>query len=241
MTELSKKSLVRQIIKNELKKYFDIEKSSKLGEKLIKKNLIELGFKNKSELSMFLESENLNYEIFKEKLIFENLWNSLVFEKFKNKVKIDESKIRARIIKLINNQEKIYEYNLSEILVDFDTNYIELQNYIEKFSFENAASKYSLSDTASNGGKIGWINPNILTKNLKEKITKLKVGEITDPIKVPNGNLLLKLNSKKEIKNKINVDNEVNKQINFERNRQLNSFSLNYYKKLKQNSIINEY
>ena len=34
---------------------------------------------------------------------------------------------------------------------------------------------------------------------------------------------------------------EIKKQINFEQNRQLNNFSLNFFKKLKQNSIINEY
>ena len=44
-----------------------------------------------------------------------------------------------------------------------------------------------------------------------------------------------------ELENKIDLDLEIKKQINFEQNRQLNSFSLNFYKKLKQNSIINEY
>ena len=52
---------------------------------------------------------------------------------------------------------------------------------------------------------------------------------------------MIKLNQKKELKNKIDFDLEIKKQIDFEQNRQLNSFSLNFYKKLKQNSIINEY
>ena len=66
-------------------------------------------------------------------------------------------------------------------------------------------------------------------------------GEISKPVKISNGNLLLKINDKREIKNKLNLDEEVKKQINFEKNRQLNNFSLNFYKKLKQNSNINEY
>ena len=34
------------------------------------------------------------------------------------------------------------------------------------------------------------------------------------------------------------MDEELKQQINFEKNRQLNQFSLNYYKKLKKNVII---
>ena len=81
----------------------------------------------------------------------------------------------------------------------------------------------------------------ILNEKLKKQISNLNEGQISKPIKIPNGNLLIKLNQKRELKNKIDFDLEIKKQINFEQNRQLNSFSLNFYKKLKQNSIINEY
>ena len=67
------------------------------------------------------------------------------------------------------------------------------------------------------------------------------MGQISEPIEIPNGNLLVKLNQKRELESKIDIDVEIKKQINFEENRQLNSFSLNFYKKIKQNSTINEY
>ena len=72
-------------------------------------------------------------------------------------------------------------------------------------------------------------------------ISNLDEGQISSPIKIPNGNLLIKLNKKKEIKSNIDLDLEIKKQISFEQNRQLNSFFLIFYKKIKQNSIINEY
>ena len=92
-----------------------------------------------------------------------------------------------------------------------------------------------------NGGKIGWVKNNNLADKLKKQISNLSEGQISEPIEIPNGNLLIKLNQKRELENKIDLDLEIKKQINFEQNRQLNSFSLNFYKKLKQNSIINEY
>ena len=60
-------------------------------------------------------------------------------------------------------------------------------------------------------------------------------------MKYPNGYLILKINDKKEMKQTINIDEELKEMINFERNKQLNQFSLLFYKKLKQNTIINEY
>ena len=240
--ELSKNSLIRQILKKEeVEKYFKLEKHSELSEKLLKENYTAQGFENKKKYSNFLMKEGFNIEILKEKLLIERLWNSLIYEKFKNKIKIDESEIKKKVETFINNQEKIYEYNLSEILFNFDTDYKELIDFINNYGFEAAASKYSISDTSTNGGKIGWIKNNNLNEKLKQTISNLNEGQISNPIKIPNGNLLIKLNKKNELKSKIDRDLEIKKQISFEQNRQLNSFSLNFYKKIKQNSTINEY
>ena len=240
--ELSKNSLIRQIIKKEeVKKYFLLEKYTELSEKLLKKNYTNIGFKNKEEYSSFLKREGFSVEILKEKLLIERLWNSLIYEKFKNNIKIDEDEIRNKVKTFINNQDKIYEYNLSEILFDLNTDYKEVINFIDNYGFEAAASKYSISDTSVNGGKIGWIKNNNLSEKLIKQISLLKKGQVSEPIEIPNGYLLIKLNQKRELENKIDLDLEIKKQINFEQNRQLNSFSLNFYKKLKQNSIINEY
>ena len=239
---LSKNSLIRQILKKkEVIKYFKLEKHSELGEKLLKQNYSNLGFETKEKYANFLKKREFNIEILKEKLLIDKLWNSLIYEKFKTKIKVDESEIKNRVEAFINNKEKIYEYNLSEILFNLDTDYKELVDFINDYGFEAAASKYSISDTSSNGGKIGWIKNNNLNEKLKKQISILNEGEISSPIKIPNGNLLIKLNKKKELKVKIDTDLEIKKQINFEQNRQLNSFSLNFYKKIKQNSTINEY
>ena len=208
---------------------------------MLQENYITLGFDNKEKFTNFLKKKGFSIEILKEKLLIERLWNSLIYEKFKNKIKIDETKIKNKIKKLINSQEKIYEYNLSEILFDLNTDYNQLIDFTDKYGFEAAASKYSISDTSTNGGKIGWIKSNNLTEIMRKQISKLSEGEISKPIEIPNGNLLIKLNKKRELENEINFDLEIKKQINIEQSRQLNSFSLNFYKKLKQNSIIYEY
>ncbi len=242
LLELSKNSLIKEIIKKkEIDKFINIEKRSNLETKLIEQNYISLGFKNKKEYIIFLKKEGINLELVKRKLVLEHLWGALVYEKFKKQIKIDEKEIIKKIKRYKNQQEKIYELNVSEILFDLDVNLNELNEFIKKYGFKNAALKFSISDTASKGGEIGWVNLSSLSPELQEKILPLKTGEYTKPIKIPSGNLIIKINAKREIKKKFDLEKEKKKQIIFEQNKQINIFSINYYKKLKQNSIINEY
>ena len=72
-------------------------------------------------------------------------------------------------------------------------------------------------------------------------LENMKIKDVSKPIKFPNGYLILKVNDKREIKQKINIDKEFNELVSYEKNKQLNQFSLLFYKKLKQNTIVNEY
>ena len=242
LIELSKNSLINEILKKkEIDKFLSINEKSSLGEKLVKQNYMSLGFENKSDYKSFLERKGISLELVKSKLIIEQLWNTLIYEKFKEKVKINENEIKKKMKIYKNQKKKLYEFSLSEILFTFDVSFNEVNEFIKKYGFKSAAVKFSISDTSSKGGEIGWVKLTNLSQEFQEKIYSLKVGEYTEPIKIPSGNLILKLNSKKEIKDQFDLDKETKKQIIFEQNRQLNSFSLNYFNKLKQNAVINEY
>ena len=242
LIELSKNSLIREILKEkEINKFISVDERSNLEEKLVKQNYTSLGFENKSDYKSFLQVKGISLELVKNKLVIEQLWNTFIYEKFKEKVKINENEIKKKIMIYKSKQKKLYEFNVSEILFDFDVNFNELNTFIKKYGFKSAAVRFSISDTSSKGGDIGWVRLSNLSQEFQKKIYSLKIGEYTEPIKIPSGNLILKLNSKREIKDQFDLDKETKKQIIFEQNRQLNSFSLNYYKKLKQNAIINEY
>ena len=65
------------------------------------------------------------------------------------------------------------------------------------------------------------------------------MGEITKPIILSNGILVLKLINIKKSETKIDMENELKKAINYERNRQLNQYSKIYYNKIKKNLDFN--
>ena len=73
----------------------------------------------------------------------------------------------------------------------------------------------------------------ILSKIFIKELIVLKVGENTKPIDIPGGKLILKINDIiKELK-EIDVEKELNDILVYERNRQLNNFSIIYYNKVK--------
>tara|TARA_B100001996_G_C18652903_1_gene590115 strand:+ start:858 stop:1784 length:927 start_codon:yes stop_codon:yes gene_type:complete len=243
-TNLAKNSLVREKIKKkEINKAFK-KRDEKIKNKIFKNFYTELKFKNENEFIKFLDKKKINAESLKEKLIIEGFWNQLIYIKFKNSIRVDKEAIKKKIINYYNSKSKKYEYYLSEIVIDTEKDISskkkEILKYISEFSFKVAANKYSKSDTSKYGGEIGWIKSSRLSKKIKKQISIIKIGEVTEPIQTSNGYLFLKLNDKREIKEKLDLEKELKQQIEFEKNRQLNQFSLIYYKKLKQNTNIYE-
>ena len=247
LSNIAENSLVRDVIKKkELVRIFKDEENLKFISE-IKKNLFRFkNVSNENEFKNLLAKNNIIYEKIIQKMKYEAMWNELIFQKYASFVKIDELKLRQELQKKISKNKK-YEYNLSEILFEIQNNealdnkYKEILVYADSKSFKNAAAKYSISNSSDKGGEIGWIKETLLSENLNKILGNMKKDEISEVIKYPNGYLILKINDKKEMKQIIDMDKELKDMISFEQNRQLNQFSLLFYKKLKQNIIINEY
>ena len=245
LNKIAKNTLIREIIKNtEIKKAFNNINSVDLEKKVKQRLFAYKKVKNEDELIQILKKDNINYKEIVEKVKYETLWNELIFQKFNKSVKIDKDYLSKQLKAKIYKNRK-FEYNLSEILFEVDNNENvikkndEILNSIKKYGFKASASKYSISNSASIGGNIGWVKETVLSDKIVNKLDKLNIDGITKPIKYPNGFLILMINDKKEIKKEINFDEELNEFIKFEKNKQLNQFSQLYYKRLKQNTIIN--
>ena len=88
---------------------------------------------------------------------------------------------------------------------------------------------------------MGWVKETILSKQIYNKLEKLKVGEHTNPILIPGGFLILKLLDFREVIKSFNIDNELEKIVKEKTNQQLNRFSNIYFNKVKKDIIINEF
>ena len=245
--KISENSLIKEIIKKkELDKIFKKNDNSKFVNE-VKKNLLAFKkVKNESELKKLIETNNISYEEVIEKIKYESLWNEFIYKKYSSYVKIDEAVLKKKL-KTKMLKTKKYEYNLSEILFEVEqkenlkNKYKKISDYINFNDFKAAAARYSISDSSNKGGEIGWVKETLLSNEINNILSKMNENEISNPIKYPNGYLILKINKKKIIKQVINIDKELENLIRFETNKQLNQFSLLLFKKLKQNTVINEY
>ena len=248
LKNIAKNSLITEIIKKkEIDKAYKSEKKDNFFESIERSFLKSKNINSKSEFIKILNSKNLSYDILKKKLQIEALWNQLIYSKYSKNIRFNKDELRQNILIQYKNENKKYDYNLSEIFFteniseSYNDTLNKLKNSINEVGFENTANIFSVSSTSKNGGLIGWVNELQISKTIKKEIIKLNKGEISLPIKIGGGYLIIKINDKRETKQIIDVDNQLNELINKETNRQLNSYSLIFYKRLKKNIQIDEF
>ena len=234
-----------KIKKIEIAKAFgDLKINKDYMNALLKKIYTSLNLKSLEEFKLYLKSYDLNIDDLEKRLTIDALWNELIIKKYRSKIEINEEKLRYKIMN--NKKKEIIEYNLSEIVFEIknknniEAKYQEIKESIDKVGFENSASIYSMADTAKIGGNLGWIQEKSLNQKILDQVLRLDVSEISKPIILPNGILLLRINEVKKIQKKINYDQELKKMINYENNRQLNQYSKIYFNKIKKNIGFNE-
>jgi len=243
--KLAKRSVLQEKIKKiEIEKNFNNPKiPQKFIEQILQNVYSRIGLTNIEDFKKYLINNNVNFENVKNKLEIEALWNELILIKFSSKVKINEKELRNRIK---NNNKFIKSYLLSEIsfevsnLKELDNRFQEISKAINNKGFDFAALKYSTSPTSTLGGKLDWINENSLNKSIKTTINNLKINEFTKPINVPSGFLILQINDIKKTKIEIDIEKELKKLKNYEKNSQLNQYSKIYFNKVKKDLEISE-
>ena len=246
--KISINSLIRSKIK-EIEIYKNIDRK-KINEnevyfnELISSTHKKLGFENIDDFKNHLIKNEVTLNDFKNKLKIESLWNELIYSKFSNRIVIDHKKLKKRIQK--DNDEKTKLFLLSEIVFKNLKN----QNIKEKFEsikkdinengFQNAVLLHSISSSVNTGGNLGWISEKSMNSKIKKEIIKIDIGEYTNPIVIPGGFLILKLNDIKESEQKLDINKKLNELIRQTTNQQLNELSNIYFEKIKKNMIINE-
>ena len=249
LSVLARDSILKEKIKEiELAKYYQIEKvlDNENLKKIVKNLYISVGFQKENEFKNYLNSQNLKFSSVKRKLAIEMLWNDLIFKKFNKRVVIDKVEIKDNIEKEIKNYNFSKDLLLSEILIRNSKNlklediYLEILKNIKDVGFATTANIFSISDTAKIGGKIGWVKETSLSKQILKSIINLKKGQVSKPIKINEYYLILHIDDIKINKQKIDKNKILSNRILYKKNQQLESFSLAYFNKVKQNTKINE-
>ena len=205
---------------------------------------------NKEDFIKTMNRNNISFDLYNENIKIDLSWQSLIYELNKSNLSIDENQIVQELNEIIKNKKNLEEYELAEIAIDKmvgsenqEKILKEIIDYINQFDFREAAIKYSISTSASDGGKIGWVTSNALSDQLKDVIVNMKIGEVSNPINSVNQIILIKLLNKRKINSDLKVEAEQikNSLINKRKNELLNLYSNNHLSKKRNNTIIKFY
>ena len=245
--EISKNSILRNTIKKiEIMNIVEeLKIDDKFLSKLIKSKYSKIGLDSLEKFEIYSRDKSLDLELIKEKFTIELIWNDYIYKKFYHKIVIDREKIKDEILQ--NPQKgKQKEFLLSEISfnatdkIDIKNKYDKIISDIDKLGFKKTAIKHSNSETARDGGLIGWVKQDNLNLKIKKIISTLKIGQVSEPIRTSSGFIILKIEDEKEYVSKFSIDEKVEEVVKFKTNDQLSQFSNMHFNKIKKNIIIND-
>ena len=240
-----KKQALDYLVKQKLKKIELSKYNLKVDQKKITSYLNSISLNNINGLKEKFSNSGIDFQLFYEELEIDFLWQKYIYQVYSKKIEIDEKNINQELENLLKSQTDIEQFRISEIEISLNNDLkdqkkiINIQEQINKYGFETTAVKYSISSTASNKGDLGWLNAKSLNKKIFNLVTKIKVGEVTEPLITSNSALFLKLNDKKISKvENINIDELKINLINRKKNELFNLYSRSLLSKLKNNSLI---
>ena len=201
-----------------------------------------VGVNNYDQLIDRLNQFDVDIKTLRKKISISTIWNQFIYDRYAQNIKIDVEQIKKDIL----SDNKQNEYFLSEIVFNLEKN----ENLNQKFElikkaiiddgFNNSALIYSVSETSTTGGELGWVKESSINSEILMKINNLEINEHTNPITIPGGFLILKKNDIRETKKEIDLEKELEQIIKIKTNEQLNQFSNLFLNKIKKDVVINE-
>ena len=242
------KLAINAIIKRSIKE-IELDKNNyfKFNEEDLRLELVNLAANMNVDvetLKNICSSNNLDFSLIEQQVKVELFWNSLVFEIYKNKLIVSPEEVEDQL-KLIQNEEKMNEYLISEIIIKkVDKKMIEAEtekliNKIKTEGFENTAKIFSISKSAVNGGDLGWIKEDSISDEIKNILINTQVGNISEPIFLPEGILIFKVRNKREIESTLTLEEMKDQLVYSEKIKILQLYSLSHYDKLRKTISVN--
>ena len=246
-TDDKKNILQKMAIKSAIKrsvKEMEVELNDRLefSDDDLSRELLRLASNLNVDIDTFkkiCEANDLDFSVIEDRLKTDLLWNSLIFYTYRDKVTISLEEIDEQL-KLNLRQSYIYEYLVSEIVInqveksEFKSTIEKLNNIIKNEGFENAAMDLSLSQSAINGGDLGWVTENKINKNFLPEISRTLKGELTKPILLNDGILIFKIRDKRKIKVEQDLEKLKDQLVNAEKTKMLNMFSESHFDNLRR-------
>lgn len=207
-----KSSVVQMMIQDKLISN-DLEKNNiKIDEKEANDNFLQYiqNYGGEDQFDKMLEDYNMSSDKFKE-----TVQKDLMYQKhrewFDENNEITDEEINDYFEE---HKDELEQVDASHILVEDEETAKEVKQKLDDGEdFSELAKEYSI-DTANadNGGELGFFTKSTMAEEFSDAAFKLKVGEISDPVKTSYGYHIIKVNEKKDTADKLK--DEITKNLN---------------------------
>jgi peptidyl-prolyl cis-trans isomerase SurA len=139
-------------------------------------------------------------------------WTQMLRQMVADRINVSEADIAAQQ-KLMSQQIGQTEYRIAEIFIPIDNpaNSADSQRFAETViselhagaAFPLVAAQFSQTQSALEGGQLGWVQTNQLDPAVARLVAEMPIGAISNPVRVPGGLSIVQLQAKREIGNEV--------------------------------------
>jgi peptidyl-prolyl cis-trans isomerase SurA len=216
------KQILERLISDSLQLQLAAQTGIKVDDAMLDKSIERIAEQNKMTLAEFktaIQNDGMSFYKFRE-----DIRNEITIAKLKerdvdNRVNVSESEIDNYLTTQSNRVGEQDDYDISAILIqtpaDLTAEDIEkakdrttqvLKAMSEGMSFEKASASYSDAPNALEGGVMGWRNASQIPPVFFESLKTMQTGEVSKPVRGPNGIYILKLNDRRSAQTQLMID-----------------------------------
>ena len=141
-------------------------------------------------------------------------WSQMLREVVSDRINVSDADVAAQQ-KLVAQQIGQTEYHLAEIFIPVDdpANSGDAQRFADTViselragaAFPLVAAQFSQTQSALEGGALGWVQTNQLDPAVARIVTQMPVGAVSSAVRVPGGFSIVSLQAKREIGNQVST------------------------------------
>ena len=211
--EVLEKQILERLIADSLQMQLAAQTGIKVDDTQLDKTIERIAEQNKmgiEEFKVALTKDGITIRKFREDIRSEITLARLKERDVDNKVSVTDGEIDNYLTTQANRKDNQDELEISHILVRTpeDSTPEDLQKVRPKIdellgklasgtSFEKVSASYSDAPNALEGGSLGWKTSSQIPTAFLEQLQNMQVGEISKPIRSPNGFHILKLTNRR--------------------------------------------
>ena len=207
------KQVLERLIIDSLQLQLAAQTGVKVDDTQLDKTIERIAAQNKmsvDEFKVLLEKDGIAMRKFREDIRSEITISRLREREVENKLNISEAEIDNYLTTQANRGEEQDEYEISHILIrtpedaspeDLQKAKSKTEQALKKLadgaSFEQVSAGFSDAPNALEGGSMGWKTGAQLPALFLEVLKPLQAGEVSKPVRSPNGFHILKVNNRR--------------------------------------------